>query len=269
MKPAAFEYFRASNAVQAVGLLQQYREAKILAGGQSLVPLMNFRLSRPSALVDISGITELARIVPTAHGLRLGALVRHQDLVDNPMVRETIPVLAEAAAHIGHWAVRNRGTVGGSLAHADPAAELPAVMVALGADIVVMDAEGERKIPARAFFVGFYTTTLGSDALIVAIEMPRPREPVGFYEVVRRHGDFALAGALVEAGESTGAVTWFGVTPAPVRMAWTALAEDEGLRRQQWERLTRDLDFAGDEAFRRPLAVTVAERAYQRARGGH
>lgn len=265
MKPAMFEYRRAKTLLEAISVLNEHEGAKIYAGGQSLVPLMNFRLSRPTVLVDINGLTELSDVVKTATGIRIGALVRHETLTGHPVVQETVPVVSRAALHIGHWAIRNRGTLGGSLAHADPAAELPAAMVALDAEILVHNAKGLRTIPAREFFLGFYTTALNADDIIVAVNIPHSRENWGFYEVVRRKGDFALAGAYVAVGKDSTRVTWFGVTAAPARQEAGALPEEASMRLARWKEMIQDLDILEDEGYRRQLAVAVAERAYQEA----
>jgi Aerobic-type carbon monoxide dehydrogenase, middle subunit CoxM/CutM homologs len=265
MKPAMFEYHRAATLADAVTVLKENEGAKVYAGGQSLVPLMNFRLSRPTILVDINGLTDLSDVVKTATGIRVGALVRHETLTVHPLIQEHIPVLSQAAQHIGHWAIRNRGTLGGSLAHADPAAELPAAMVALDAEIMVHNAEGLRTIPARQFFRGFFTTALNADDIIVAVHIPEPRARWGFQEIVRRAGDFALAGAFAEVGEGSTKITWFGVTSAPTWRETGPMPEDMPARLSQWQRMVEDLDISADEGYRRQLAVTVAERAYRHA----
>lgn len=270
MKPAPFEYIRAHTIEEAVAALKNHADAKILAGGQSLVPVMNFRLSRPPWLVDINPVEALKHISFAESSVTIGALARHQVLLENEELAHKIPVLHQAVQHIGHWAIRQRGTLGGSVAHADPAAELPAVLVALGATIRVQTPEGPIHIPAHEFFVGFYTTVLSADSLVIEVEIPYPPHPVGFYEIARRRGDFALAGAFVEvAGPSHGAVTWFGVTPSPMRKAWTtALASDSKERLLDWERLLEDVSLIDDSRERRVMAVSVAERAYQSVGGG-
>lgn len=265
MKPAAFRYVTARTVEEAADALKSTANSKVLAGGQSLVPLMNFRLSRPSMLVDINGVASLSELTATpSGGLRVGALVRHQVLLESPLVHDISPIMAEAASHIGHWAIRNRGTLGGSLCHADPAAELPACMVALGAEMVVRNSEGERKVSADSFFHGFYTTALEADDILVAAEIPQSQAKWGFYEVVRRPGDFALAGALVECREQGTYATWFGFGERPTRLSVSGLGADETSRRGVWEELIATLpqDLSPAE---QQMAVAVAEKAYRRA----
>src|SRR5262245_47941340 len=174
MKPAPFEYFSPTNREEALSLLAEYTgEAKPLAGGQSLVPSMNFRLAQPSILVDLNGITDLFGIEAASDGgLRIGAMTRQRSVERSPLVAERAPLIAEAMPHIAHPQIRNRGTFGGSLAHADPAAELPALAVALDARLRVQSSNGERVIPASEFFLGLFTTLLEPDELLVEVEIP-------------------------------------------------------------------------------------------------
>src|SRR5688572_13521015 len=209
MKPAPFRYARPRTVADTVrALADAGGEGKILAGGQSLVPMLNMRLARPSIVIDLNGVPGLDVIAPSAAGgLRIGALARHADLASSPLVRERAPLLAEAARHIGHVAIRNRGTLGGSLAHADPAAELPAAVVALDASVIAVGRGGTRMIPAADFFVGLLTTALEAEEIITEIHVPPPRGGWGFAEVARRPGDFALVGiaAVVNADAGRGA----------------------------------------------------------------
>ena len=181
-------------------------DSKILAGGQSLVPMLNMRLVRPARLVDINAVPGLDGV--RAHpdgGLVVGALTRHTDLLAAPLVKERAPLLAAAAAHVGHRAIRNRGTVGGSLAHADPAAELPAALLALDAIAVIAAREGTRRVPLDEFFLGLLTTTLAPDEILVDVEIPDARGAGwGFAEMARRAGDFAIAGAAAVLREAHG-----------------------------------------------------------------
>src|ERR1700704_1979921 len=195
MKPAPFRYARAGSLAEAVALLAAAPgDTKLLAGGQSLVPMLNMRLVRPAVLVDVNSVRELAGIAPTADGgLRIGALTRHAELTASPAVIERAPLLAEAARHVGHAAIRNQGTLGGSLAHADPAAELPAALLALDARVHVTGPRGAREIAADAFFLGLLTTALEADEILTAIEVPAQPPGWGFVEIARRPGDFALA----------------------------------------------------------------------------
>ena len=200
MKPAPFHYERAESVDEAVALLAEHGpEAKVLAGGQSLVPALNMRLVRPTVLIDVNGVDELGDVVPEEGTVRVGALVRQAD----PRLLD-IPLLAECLPHVGHFVTRNRGTVGGSIAHADPAAELPLALVALGGSVRVRSARGLREIPASDFFLGHFTTTLDSDELVVETVWPRRADDRGyaFEELAQRHGDFALcmATAVVSDG---------------------------------------------------------------------
>lgn len=184
-------------------------DAKLLAGGQSLLATLAFRLSAPSKLIDITAIEALRGIAVTDGGLRLGALTRHADLLRDAEVRRRAPLLAEAAGLIGHVAIRNRGTLGGSLAYADPAAELPACMIALGATIVAASPRGERRIPARLFFTGLFETALAEDEILAAVEVPaaQPGQLTGIAEIARRSGDFAMAGLACSLAFTRGAVS--------------------------------------------------------------
>lgn len=203
-------------------------DVKILAGGQSLVPMLNLRLVRPAVLIDLNGVPGLDHITPgAAGGLSIGALVRHAKLADSAPVIERAPLLAEAARHVGHAAIRHRGTLGGSLAHADPAAELPAALVALGAEFVLHGPSGARTIQAPEFFRGLMTTALAPDEILVEIHVPPQGPGWGFAEVVRRAGDFALAGVVALVGRAPGSpgrcesarLVGFGVGDRPVRFA--------------------------------------------------
>jgi aerobic carbon-monoxide dehydrogenase medium subunit len=202
MKASAFDYARATSIEDALGLLVSHGErAKVLSGGQSLLPAMNMRLITPQLLVDIGGLAELRGIAVKAGILTIGALTRHVDLLRSPELAEHAPLLRDAAAHVAHPAIRNRGTIGGSLAQADPASELPACMMTLGATVVVRGPEGERRIAAGEFFVGIYETVLGPHDLLVAIELPTVPKGVRhfFHEFARRHGDYAIAGLAAQS----------------------------------------------------------------------
>ena len=202
MKAAAFGYARATSVDDALALLAEHGDkAKVLSGGQSLMPAMNLRLIAPGLVVDIAGIAELRGIAVDGDILRIGALTRHVDLQRSPEVALHAPLLAEAVAHVAHPAIRNRGTLGGSLAHADPASEFPACMLALGATLVVRGRDGERRIAAADFFVGIFQTALSAEELLVAIELPVSRKNSAhfFHEFARRHGDYAIAGLAAQA----------------------------------------------------------------------
>jgi carbon-monoxide dehydrogenase medium subunit len=198
VKPTLFEYVRPPSVADALAELERDPEAKILAGGQSLMPLLNLRLARPSRLLDIGGLVELDRVFDDEGSVLIGALVRHRRLETDPLLVRRVPLLADAATHIGHRAIRNRGTLGGSLAHGDALAELPTVMVALRATIYAESRSGgRREIPADGFFVGHYTTALEPDEIVTWVRVPVLADGVGwgFVEFARRHGDFALMAA--------------------------------------------------------------------------
>ena len=197
MKPAPFEYHRPASLAETFDLLDRYGDdGRILAGGQSLVPALNLRLATPRAVIDINRIPDLDAIRVTGEGLVIGALVRQEALERSPLVREHAPLIAAAVPHVGHSAIRARGTIGGSLALADPAAELPACAVALGATIRAGRRGGSRDIEAADFFRGVYTTALAPGEIVTEILVPRPAAGWrwAFEELARRHGDFALAG---------------------------------------------------------------------------
>jgi carbon-monoxide dehydrogenase medium subunit len=223
VKPATFVYFRPGSAAEAIELLGAHPDSKVLAGGQSLIPMMNMRLARPNALVDIAHIDGLSGI--DANGsLRVGAATRQADVLGHDAVRRRWPLITSALRHVGHPATRARGTFGGSIAHGEPAAELAAVMLALDARFTIQGSAGQRTVAPEDFFVWHYTTVLGEDELLVRIEVPDAGDAYwGFGEVARRHGDYALTGAAVRlrAGED-GVVTearvgLFAVSSRPVR----------------------------------------------------
>jgi carbon-monoxide dehydrogenase medium subunit len=202
MKAAAFAYTRATSVTNALDLLATHGDrAKVLSGGQSLMPAMNLRLISPELIVDIGELAELRGIAKTGDILTIGALTRHVDLQQSPEIAAHAPLLRDAIAHVAHPAIRNRGTIGGSLAHADPASELPACMVALGANIIARGSGGERRIAAEQFFTGIYETALVPQELLVAVELPVARKDSAHYfqEFARRHGDYAIVGLAAQA----------------------------------------------------------------------
>jgi carbon-monoxide dehydrogenase medium subunit len=201
MKASAFSYTRATSVINALELLAAHGDgAKVLSGGQSLMPAMNLRLVSPELIVDIGELAELRGIERRGDILRIGALTRHVELQRSPDVARHAPLLTQAIAHVAHPAIRNRGTIGGSLAHADPASELPACMVALNATIVVRGQAGERRIVANNFFKGIYETDLSPQELLVAVELPAAQANSAhfFNEFARRHGDYAIAGLAAQ-----------------------------------------------------------------------
>lgn len=212
MKPAPFAYHAPSSVEEVVRLLATLEDAKVLAGGQSLVPLLNFRLARPAHLVDINGVPGLDRIYERDGGVAVQALVRQADAEASDLLRSRCPLVPEALRHVAHAVIRNRGTVVGSIAHADPAAELPAVLLALNGEIRVQGRSGVRDVSAGDFFRGVLESALDPDELALEAWFPAFTGPHGIREESRRHGDYAMAGA-VRAGDR---LALFGVAPTPV-----------------------------------------------------
>jgi CO/xanthine dehydrogenase FAD-binding subunit len=283
VRPAPFEYFAPRTVEDALDLLACHGgDAKLLAGGQSLVPMMNMRLVRPGVVVDLNRVAALGGVREDARGLRLGALVRQHALERDARIAAAAPLLAEAAPLIGHLQTRARGTVGGSLVHADPAAELPACMIALDAVFHLRSARAQRACRAQDFFRGLLATALEPDELLAEIEVPGPPVPRtghGFAEVARRHGDFALAGAcavlaLDAAGVCRDArLVIFGVGDGPHLARATAglLGErPSAARLAEVGRATAgEIDARGDlhatAEYRRRVAAGLAARALGRA----
>jgi aerobic carbon-monoxide dehydrogenase medium subunit len=279
MKPAAFEYFAPTTLPAAAALLAHHADdAKLLAGGQSLVPLMNMRLARPRYLIDLNRIGEMAYIRDDNGMLRIGAMTRQEAIEHSPLLRARCPLLCEATTLIAHPAIRSRGTIGGSLAHADPAAELPAVIRALDGRITVTGPRSERTLTAESFLVGALTTGLAANEIVTEIALPAlpPRAGTCFLEVARRHGDFALAGvAVVVSARSDGTcdharLAFCGVGPTPVRVerAESLLAGrrlDDGLLREVEllvkESLEPETDLHASADYRREVAGVLARRA--------
>jgi carbon-monoxide dehydrogenase medium subunit len=272
MKPAPFEYHRPASLAETFDLLDRYGDdGRLLAGGQSLVPALNLRLAAPRAVIDINRIPDLDAIRVTADGLVIGALARQEALERSPLVREHAPLIAAAMPHVGHSAIRARGTIGGSLALADPAAELPACVVALGATIRVGRRGGIRDIAADDFFRGIYTTALAPGEIVTEILVPRPAAGWrwGFDELARRHGDFALAGLAAGMSTTDTRLVFFGVGPRPVRArraeaALTGRRADAETLAAAGRALDGDLDPPGDvhgsPALRRHLARVLLSR---------
>lgn len=276
MKASAFSYARATSIANALDLLATHGEsAKVLSGGQSLMPAMNLRLISPELIVDIGELAELRGIERTGDVLRIGALTRHVDLMRSPDIATHAPLLTDAIAHVAHPAIRNRGTIGGSLAHADPAAELPACMLALGATIIVRGQDGERRIAAEDFFTGIYETALTPEELLVAVEVPVAQKGAAyfFHEFARRHGDYAIVGVAAQAklqddvfsdlrltffavGDrpvlSSAAVKLVGVAVTPVVLSEVSAALGDELEPQE--------DQEASAAMRRHLAKVLLNR---------
>src|SRR3989441_281252 len=234
MKAPRFAYARPASVAEALALLAEHKdEARVLAGGLSLVPMLNFRVAAPKVLVDINRIAGLSGIKVAKNHIRIGALTRHVELERSADVARHLPLIASAMPHIAHPAIRNRGTFGGSCALADPAAELPACALALGATFVVAGRKGERRVAAQDFFRGLYATALKAGELLVAAEfpLPKPGYASAFGELARRHGDYAMVGVAAH-GSTQGKkfsdmrVVFFGVTDRPQRAAQLERALD-------------------------------------------
>lgn len=279
MKPPEFGYHRPATLPDALALLGARSGAKPLAGGQSLIPAMNFRLAAPAELVDLNELTELSGISEAADGgLEIGAMTRHRAVERSAAVRARAPLLSLAMPFIAHSQIRSRGTLGGSLAHADPAAELPAVMVALDARLVVESTRGIRVIPAAEFFTGLFATALEPGELITRIEIPpaAPGTGAAFLELARRHGDYALVGVAarvsLDPGRRIGTsrIVLFSVGEGPVRAGaaertLAGSAGDEAAIRAAAEAVQQDIDPPSDihatAAYRRQLASVLTRRA--------
>ncbi len=285
MKPAPFDYHRPASLDEALALFAELGpDAKALAGGQSLVPAMNFRLARPAVLVDLNRIASLDSIEPTAEGgLRIGAMTRQRAVEKSELVAGRAPLLAEAMPWIAHPQIRTRGTIGGSLAHADPSAELPAVMLALDARFVVRSRARTRTAAAGDFFTGILSTALAPDELLAAVQLPpRPRRSgAAFTEVARRHGDYALVGVAAEVvldedGTCTSAriaLLSAGDTPVLAANAMASLAGrhpdaaaiDEAARAAAELDIEPPGDIHASPAYRRHLARVLVGRALHAA----
>jgi carbon-monoxide dehydrogenase medium subunit len=278
LKPAPFGYARARSLSDAVALAAAEPEAKILAGGQSLIATLNMRLSSPPLLIDINSLDELAGIARTGDWISIGALTRQREAERNPDIARGAPLIALALPHIAHPAIRNRGTIGGSIAFADPAAELPACAVALGAELDIHGPKGERKVAADDFFRGLFETTLAPGEILTAIHVPaaRPDDRFGFAELARRHGDYALVGLAARA-TVTGKVlqeiriVYFGVGATPVRARGAEEALAAGDIDAAVSALARDLHPEGDihasAAARRHLAGVLLRRVVDQMQG--
>jgi len=273
-----FTYCTPTTVEEALALLQVHPDGKVLAGGQSLIPMMGLGLARPDALIDINGVPGLARVADDGDGLRIGALTRHRTLETDPIIRRRCPILAEAAAVIGNIRVRHRGTLGGSLAHADPAAELPLVMTALGATLEVRAPEASREVAAEKFFLGYLQTDLAPTELLTGVRIPAAEAGTGYglAELVRRAGDFAIVAAcavvsLDGARRCTRAsLALGGVGPNPVRFP-SAESQLVGrtLTDQRIEAAAEavatevhpESDMHASAAYRRAMARVMARRA--------
>lgn len=283
MKVPRFVYHRPESVADALALLAELGDdAKVLAGGQSLVPLMALRLSRPGHIVDIGRLSDLASLSEEGGVVRVGAMVRHAAVEASDLVGKRVPLVADAMPHIGHRAIRNRGTACGSLAHGDPAAELPAVSVALGANMVLRSARGDRTVPAEEFFTGYLTNAIEPEELLVEWQVPvsSPTAGCSVQEVSRRHGDFALLGcaAVIDCdGDrriTAASLAFFGAESTPVRVTdaehvLVGQPADGGVFAEAAEVVRKALDPPGDlhasAVHRRQLGAVLTRRCLQQA----
>lgn len=280
MKAAAFSYVRPKRLTEVLQLLKEHGdEVRLLAGGQTLLATLNMRLSEPALLIDLQSVTELKELSVQGNFLRIGALVTHTEIEDSALVALHTPLLRAAAPHIAHRAIRNLGTLGGSIAYGDPAAEWPACLLALNGVVVVRNLKAERRIAVDEFFTGLYTTALATDEIIVACEFPvfQTGQVFHFSELARRHGDYAVVGlaasALVNDGRmSSVRLAWLGVGSTPVRsVAAEQALKDQPLNADGLAKAVAELrnelqplpDLTHSEAAKRQMASVLLRRALQ------
>jgi aerobic carbon-monoxide dehydrogenase medium subunit len=283
VKPAPFAYHRAHSVAEAIALLTELGdEAKILAGGLSLVPMMNFRLARPSALIDITKIPDLSYLRTDQAGLHVGALTTHRtvETTRDPAVLGDYGVLPRSARWIGHYPIRSRGTFGGSIAHADPSSEWCLVTVLMDAQVVLHGPGGQREVPAAEFFEGYYSTAASPDEMITELRFPRPDPSAVLIEFAPRQGDFAVVAAAVSVDIAdgvcrSGRVVLGGVGPQPVQVDTAALA-GQPAGPDTWQAMGEDAarqvdppdDTHGSSEYRRRLTVTLVSRALAQSSKG-
>jgi aerobic carbon-monoxide dehydrogenase medium subunit len=268
--PAKFDYIAAESAAHAIQLLAEYGDdAKVLAGGHSLLPMMKLRLATPELLVDIGGLVELAGVGTDGNELVIGATTRHADLAAAGLVRADAPLLAYAASQVGDPQIRHRGTIGGSLSHADPAADLPMALVALGGSVVLQGHAGTRTVAAGEFFQGYFETALAPDELVTAVRVPRrPGAPWGYQKFVRRANDWAIVGVAAVDGR----VALASMGPTPLRATATEEALAAGASAAEAAELAADgtspgEDMHADREYRRHLARVLTRRALEHETG--
>ncbi|WP_142847186.1 xanthine dehydrogenase family protein subunit M [Telmatospirillum sp. J64-1] len=270
MKPAPFDYLRPASLSEALAALASGGdEARILAGGQSLMPMLNMRLVQPRLLIDLSLLDELRSLEARDGWLTVGAAVTQAELMARPTLAEEVPLLAAALPWIGHFQTRNRGTVCGSIAHADPSAELPLCLVALGGEVMLRSARKRRSLPAAAFFLGPLTTAKEADEIIEAVRFPLRKAETGhaFREVAMRHGDFAITACAAIADRNGLRLAVGGVADRPIARDWPLLAGaelDEALNAFAWD-LGGDDDQHATARYRRSLVRRIGRTAIEEA----
>jgi aerobic carbon-monoxide dehydrogenase medium subunit len=284
MKPAKFDYYDPSTLEEALTLLDTHQgDGKILAGGQSLMPLLNMRLARPNIVIDINRIRELNYIRASDGGIAIGAIARQRALQTEKLIAERMPILQESAYYIAHPQIRSRGTICGSIAHADPAAELPALALALDAEMTLTSAKAARTVAAEDFFQSFFTTSLEANEILTEVRFPAPPKDSAWsvLEISRRHGDFAIAGIVAglalkpDRQEIARArLVYFGVGPTPIRVkaAEDALigqaaaeAAVEAAAQSAKQGIDPSNDIHATEEYRRAVAATLTKRALRAA----
>ncbi|MEI5672438.1 MULTISPECIES: FAD binding domain-containing protein [unclassified Nocardioides] len=266
MKPAPFAYHRPSTLDEALATLAADPHAKVLAGGQSLVPLLSMRLAQPSALVDINGLDELDTIVVDESVVRIGALARHADVLADPAVRRAQPLVALALSHVAHATIRNRGTTVGSLVHADAAAEMPVVLALLGGSVRVASVRGRRDIPAAELFLGPLESSVAPDEIAVSADFPvlPTGAGVAFEEVARRHGDYALCGVAAVADGDTIRAGFVSVSDVPTVVDLTGVPAGER-GEAALAQLDPQADIHATAAYRSQLVRVLTERVVESA----
>jgi aerobic carbon-monoxide dehydrogenase medium subunit len=273
MIPAAFDYVRAASAEEAVSLLTQHGDdAKLLAGGHSLIPLMKLRLASPAVLIDVARIGDLSYIRDSGDHIAIGALTRHHDIENSDVLKSQVPILAHVAGLVGDPQVRHRGTIGGSLAHGDPASDLPAVVLALGGTLVARGPSGDRAIPAADFFTGFLETALGPDELLTEIRVPKVAGAGWSYQKFNRRAiDWAIVGVAAVRNGTTGvALVNMGSTPLRATAVEEALSQGASAAdaaMQATEGTEPPTDLNASPEYRRHLAQVLVRRALQEAGG--
>ncbi|MFM8645556.1 MAG: FAD binding domain-containing protein [Actinomycetota bacterium] len=271
MIPAPFEYKRAGSAEEAISLIGQYGdEAKFLAGGHSLIPLMKLRLAQPTVLVDIGRVKDLSYVKDAGDHVAIGALTRHMDVENSPVLKQHVPLLAHAASHVGDSQVRHRGTIGGSIAHADPASDLPATTLALGATYVVQGAKGKREIAAKDFFKGFLESALAAAEMLVEIKVPKMKGGGSVQKVTRRAQDWAIVGVAAWRNNGSSGVALVNMGSTPVLASSVSTALSKGASIADAAALAADdaepqSDLNASVEYRQHLARVLVRRALEEA----
>ena len=273
MIPARFDYEVAESVEQAIDLLGSHEGAKVLAGGHSLIPLMRLRFARPSTLVDIGRLSELSYVREGEGGLAIGALTRYHDLERDELLRSGCEIVSYASGLVGDPQVRHRGTIGGSVAHGDPSSDLPTVLLALDAELVVRGPEGERTVPAADFFVGFFETALGEQDVLTEIRVPRVAGGWAYEKFTRRAQDWATVGVAAVGSNGTArvALTNMGMTPIRAKGVEEALASGAGAAEaagRAGDGTSPPSDTNGSAEYRRHLATVLVRRALEEAISG-